>query len=443
MLNLSDNELDRLSKEASEHYKAPAVQSFWEKLSRRLDIEMPKDKKYRRRIALFILLFLLLAGGAGYYFTNTEKEAANVKQAQDKSAVRVLESPEQKSGNERKTDSEIQKIEYTENQTKVDLTHVQNQPQPVAGSFSLSQGRNNSNENDALRDEKRRDYKNSDNRIKNPVIPDKDDEKTDQAEKNKLNSQSEPDKISNPLTITEVTITPKTEVPPIEATVKENKKQTQFSSLRKWEIGLVFSPDLSNVKFSHSDKTGTNAGITIGYNINRRWSVNSGLLYTIKNYTTSGDNYKFPPSYWATNPSIKMEQVKAVCTMFDIPVNVRYNWLVRKNQSAFISAGLSSYLMNKEEFEYKYTYYNNPYRREWTNGKNSNYFFSVANISVGYEQQVGPAISLQAEPFFKFSISEIGFGKVPLNSLGMFIGVKYKPAFGKKAAAKIPVVSEK
>ena len=129
-----------------------------------------------------------------------------------------------------------------------------------------------------------------------------------------------------------------------------------------------------------------------------------------------------------------MNTVEASCYMFDIPLNLRYNVVAAKKYSIFASAGLSSYLMSKEKFHYYYTYYSAPYYRSWTNNNSDNYFFSIANISVGYEHQISPSISLQAEPFFKFSLSEVGFGSVSLNSMGIFASVKYKPAFGSKKA---------
>jgi hypothetical protein len=109
----------------------------------------------------------------------------------------------------------------------------------------------------------------------------------------------------------------------------------------------VYGPDFSNVKFTDKDDVGLNVGVTIGYNFNRRLSVNTGFLYTKKNYTTSGENYKFPPGYWAGGPNVKMHSVEASCYMFDIPLNLRYNVVAAKKYSIFASAGLSSYLMSK------------------------------------------------------------------------------------------------
>jgi hypothetical protein len=59
-----------------------------------------------------------------------------------------------------------------------------------------------------------------------------------------------------------------------------------------------------------------------------------------------------------------------------------------------------------------------------TDGKN---WFSVLNLSVGYERQVSRNFSVQAEPFFKQPLSGVGFGKVKLNTTGIFLSVKYKP----------------
>ena len=67
MYNLDDKDLDRMSREASENYRAPGTPS-WENLEKTLAKEMPQEKKKRRGFILWLILLGLLAGGSIYYF---------------------------------------------------------------------------------------------------------------------------------------------------------------------------------------------------------------------------------------------------------------------------------------------------------------------------------------------------------------------------------------
>jgi hypothetical protein len=194
-----------------------------------------------------------------------------------------------------------------------------------------------------------------------------------------------------------------------------------------WEFMVVASPDLSTVETYPSAQTGFLVGLTAGYHISRRWTVSTGLLYTVKHYDAPGEAYHLPPGYWTNNPYLKMKSVSATCNMWDIPLNIRYDLYAGKKQKIFVNTGLSSYLMKKEDLHYFYTYNNNPYDRAYVYNKNSNYWLAIGNISAGFEQQLGSGLSLQAEPFAKFSLGDVGYGKIRLNSYGLFVGLKYRP----------------
>ncbi len=171
-----------------------------------------------------------------------------------------------------------------------------------------------------------------------------------------------------------------------------------------------------------------NIGIMLGYRFTERISVQTGLLYSQKHYTAVGDAYKGYPEYYMGNPNLKMKWVQADCFMWDIPINIRYDWLLKEKQRAFASVGVSSYVMNKEDLHYYHSYYNNPADKVWVNEQNSSFWMSALNLSVGFEQRISQVLSIQAEPFMKMPVREIGYGKIDLNSFGIFLSLKYSPA---------------
>jgi hypothetical protein len=196
---------------------------------------------------------------------------------------------------------------------------------------------------------------------------------------------------------------------------------------RGFEIGAVYSPDWSNVKFDGNSSGGFNIGLLLGYNFSPRWSVEAGLIYTKKNYAAKGENFKFPPTYY----NGYLLNANGYCKMFDIPINVRYNAIASSRQKVFVSAGLSTYLMNEEYYKF-HGMLNGNYWQSWhANYDNTNYFFSIANLSLGYEYAFSRSFSLLAEPYFKFALSDIGKGNARINSMGMYAGLKYKPSFRK------------
>ena len=123
-----------------------------------------------------------------------------------------------------------------------------------------------------------------------------------------------------------------------------------------------------------------------------------------------------------------MQKVQANCFMWDIPLNIRYDLLLGKKQRAYITTGISSYFMKKEDLHYYYTWYNNPAYKNWINEKNSQYWLAAINLSAGIEQRISPVFSVQAEPFIKIPTGPIGYGKINLNSLGIFFSLKYSPS---------------
>jgi hypothetical protein len=197
-----------------------------------------------------------------------------------------------------------------------------------------------------------------------------------------------------------------------------------------WEIGLVFGPDLTYVKFYDSYKTGYNVGLQIGYRLSNRWAVNTGLFYTKKNYAANGEDFNAPAHSWISYQDLR--QVKGNCSMFEIPLNVRYDLIANKTNRFFASTGLTSYIMTKQAYDYYYYNRNNEFKVEpWGSGTTSRYFFSVVNLSAGYEQNISKQFSIQAEPYLKLPLKGLGYGTMRMESFGLYLSVKYKPFFRK------------
>ena len=188
-------------------------------------------------------------------------------------------------------------------------------------------------------------------------------------------------------------------------------------------LRVAASPDISLTRMDEMTKSGSNWAALVEYRFNQRWSVQSGVIRSMKYYNTSPESYQWPAN-WSMPPS--MTDINATCKMLDIPVNIRYDITKGYNKRIFVSAGATSYVMLNEKYVYNYENPSDP-RIKWKGweGKTGSYYLSTLNFSVGYERQVLKKLSLQVEPFLKTPISKIGFGKVNLSTVGVFISAKY------------------
>jgi hypothetical protein len=459
MHNLSDQELDRLSKEAAEKYAAAASPALWDKVLLRLDAEMPEKKKDKRRFFwLFIFAGLILASlsvGITVMKRNTGETNAipsgnNISGlVQTEKIDKDFKVYKKQIPNTVKENDEQPKFEKTvENSFSKNLPSV---PEKLMTDQASQAGIRSSNQRTAKTSKQEKQV------AATPVFSDLPFSKTEKSlrnisaepagqteKKNPLNlkavEQEKPVQqlinADNPLLPEKIikeqeTATKKDSSAALQQSIVSTASSKSYATippLKRLEVAAVFGPDFSNVGFVSSDKTGMNIGIMLGYRFTERLSVQTGLLYSQKHYTAVGDAYKGYPEYYMGNPNLKMKWVQADCFMWDIPINIRYDWLLKKKQRAFASVGVSSYIMNKEDLYYYHSYYNNPADKVWVNEQNNSFWMSALNLSVGFEQRLSEVLSIQAEPFMKMPVREIGYGKIDLNSFGIFLSLKYSPA---------------
>ncbi|HXB32671.1 MAG TPA: outer membrane beta-barrel protein [Puia sp.] len=183
-------------------------------------------------------------------------------------------------------------------------------------------------------------------------------------------------------------------------------------------IGVFGAPDFSTVRFQTMKGVGNTFGVLLGYSFNDKWAIESGLSLDRKRYYTAGEYFKkeMPAGY-------TLQNVDGTCNMWEIPVNVRYNFNTSSRMRWFATAGLSTYLMSKETYTYQYEYNWTTGDSSWDIHKPSQYWFSIVNLSAGFETSVGRIGKLRLEPYVRIPLSGIGTGKLPIVSGGLNIGI--------------------
>ncbi len=208
----------------------------------------------------------------------------------------------------------------------------------------------------------------------------------------------------------------------IQSAKKEIKESTQ--KINPWYVLGSIGADASNVTlFSFNNSSITpRYGVGIGYQINKRISVQTGFYAGRKKYVAGPGDYHSKDDSYLNN--VNVTKISANCTIFEIPVTVRFNFALRPKTTYYATAGISSFIMNKEDYDYSYTAYNNNYQASHSYTGNKN-LLSIATVSVGIERKISKDFSIQAEPSINIPIAGVGEGTVKLYSTDIQVGVKY------------------
>ncbi|MEI6086611.1 MAG: outer membrane beta-barrel protein [Bacteroidota bacterium] len=386
-----DKELDQLSKIAAEAIDAPSTAN-WEKMQRTLDKELPLQKKRRGGIVWWFLPTLLVAG-LGYYWLSSSTKQVSINHIDNelkysKDPITKITSPAIKSSTPLIKGYPNEPIKITAYKQVENNPTNENQVSPVLVETKTALTNNNSS----------------------TVI----------AETTKNIQPISDDSVGQSLAKKPIEITPanqntKSESKPINKTEIQNKG---------FFIGLIGGFDASTVKFNYASNVGYNIGGSLGYRFNKHWSVQTGAIYTQKNYKLKGQDFHPPKGSWISYFNI--ETVDGYCKMWDVPIIATYHFTGNSNGNSFLSLGASSYFMKNENYNYLYFYNNQYYTRTNNYTSTDQHLLGLLHISAGIERPIGKNITSIIEPYAKIPLSGVGFGSIQLSSFGLNFSVQYR-----------------
>ncbi|MCW3090217.1 MAG: porin family protein [Ferruginibacter sp.] len=225
--------------------------------------------------------------------------------------------------------------------------------------------------------------------------------------------------------LTQVTTPPLPKENPSPNKVK-TKENTKKGFANNFAVTLSGGPDLSFIKLDDPGKTRLTYGAGLRYTFKKRFTVSSGLYVSKKVYSAKPADYHPPKGYWTYFTDL--QRVDADCKVYEIPLSVNYQFKQKGNHSWFAGIGFSSFIMKSETYDYLYkdamgrTMY-----KGWTLNNQNKHYFSVLNISGGYQYRVNRNFSIIAEPYIKLPLHGIGFGKIKLNSGGILLTASIQP----------------
>lgn len=191
---------------------------------------------------------------------------------------------------------------------------------------------------------------------------------------------------------------------------------------RSLAFSLLFSSDYNGVDNLNDGKLGNDLGLLVTLGLSKRWSFSTGGIYAKKLYGAGYSSYSPQKDIWT---GYYPKWVDADCRVLDIPLNINYTFLNRKRTSLSVGTGISSYIMLKEY--YKFTYYrtNTTDPKDYTLVNENQHWLSVLNLQASYEHKLTQRLSISLQPYMKIPISEIGFARVKLESLGMAVNASW------------------
>ena len=202
----------------------------------------------------------------------------------------------------------------------------------------------------------------------------------------------------------------------------ESKRQKEEKS-KRFYAGLIGGVDATTIKFQKIENAGYDLGVLLGYSFNKKWSIEAGILRDKKFYYSTGEYFNSSKIY--IPPDTKITSIDGNCSMWELPLSVRYNIKSSVKHSWFVTGGLSSYLMKKENYSYGYYYYSTGQTHYYDHSyeSSSKTIFSVVQVTGGYTHRLGKIGDLRIEPYIKIPVRGVGIGSMPFQSAGIHIGL--------------------
>lgn len=397
MFYLNNNNIEEMFREAAEKYRLPSDAAFdWERIERNLTDEKSKatalQQQKKRRKSFFIiscLLLIPLGWFANMWYNHTENKNAQKSFA---------------------SQNNIQKSEQEKNSAKNNYTGSDNKQ---SQSFFKASAHTEKEDPLSIGEVLNQNIQ-SFNSILFPtehiMLPNR---------KNNMKNNAATFNINKPKTIE---LQHFNQTKKIEAFVNSYSPKTiTINKQSGFYAGLVFSPDISFVRFQKATGIGTSFGIIAGYKFNNKWSIETGLLSDKKKYYTKG-NY-FDKQNEAYLLDKELLYVDGNCKMIEIPVNARYTFLEQKKGKWTASVGISSYFLSKEFYRYALVENGQQEQSEHTYYHSDHHTTTVLNFGAGFEHSIGSTLQLRIEPYYKLPISSMGKGKLYLSSAGINVGI--------------------
>lgn len=428
-----DDEINKKIKDAADQYHPAYDEDAWSKMELLLDQHLPVEKKRRRKYFLIPVVSLLIGALLFFIFYNKNNLSKNLPKIETKNSITTQPTVQQKqtaiasSSEDNKPIVPLNTISPSANkkinslQKNQDSKMFASKPtkaNPLPATVSIeteNASANNSHKKLSSSDKEKNTVKENTPPASNAIVDNQQEIKQPiiKAKKDSTNTDKDVAKTSTSKNL-----------------FAKKKTTTHASFKNNFGFSISAGPDVSSVGLDKTGRIAINFGIGINYALSQKFTLRTGFYKSEKIYSANKNQYTIPPG---GAPNIEyLNNIGANCKVYEIPFTLLYSFSKTKNHQWFASAGLSSYLMKKESYNYNYKYPSGAtYTKSWSISNQNQHYFSILDLSAGYEYSLSNRTSLLAEPYVKIPMSGIGAGKVKLNSAGILFSLTVKPFYKK------------
>lgn len=201
------------------------------------------------------------------------------------------------------------------------------------------------------------------------------------------------------------------------------KQKVKLANRVPMSLSLSAGPEFNSSGSLIGGKSGFSAGVGFSIGIARKVTLQTGLRYSAKHYAAGKYDYKFS----SNKVQSMISDVDASCAVLEIPVQASYTLFENTSKSIDINAGMSSYFMLKEDYNFRYTAASG-YKDRLQQFRNRNqHYFGVVDLSATYYIKLKKErFRLGLEPYIKIPVTGVGEGRVNLKSNGVSIKLRYE-----------------
>lgn len=206
-----------------------------------------------------------------------------------------------------------------------------------------------------------------------------------------------------------------------DTSVLPKKKGTKAKRL-PISMALSVAPEFNSTTAMIGGQTGMNIGFGFSLGIANHLKIQTGVMYSRKDYSTDNYSYKF------RNPGIQqlVSGIDASCAVLEIPVLASYTVIEDRKRSIDLNLGMSSYLMLKEDYTFKYSPQSGIPNRLLVKENANQHYLSVVALSATYFIKLKTEkVKIGLEPFLKIPLTGVGEGQVNLKSSGVSLKISY------------------
>lgn len=208
----------------------------------------------------------------------------------------------------------------------------------------------------------------------------------------------------------------------------ESKKDTT-KNLDKLLLGINFSPDYGKMRYDSKNEVislGFSSGLSFRYNINDKWSIEGGLLYSNKKYGYEIGGLIFgdlidPMNgvYYANSNTIKIAKCSYNDDYIDLPIRT-IKYFGSRRLRLFTGAGITANILMRSQTECKLE--NDDNEIQTINFDRNDVKINIStHFSIGAEYKINNRIKVQIEPIYRQGLLNISnsTAKIKFSNLGL------------------------